>query len=116
MSFSDAVSEMLLYLDGVVESLPTPIGNASKLPADVVVVRSLEKLNSGIGIVSEEDPVSNKIIEQGQFAANIDVLLWSKEIQNVKYKPAERRKPHVCLEKPCISFEQDFIKFYIVGL
>jgi len=83
MSFSDAVSEMLSHLDSAVGSLPSPIGNANKLPADVVVVRSLEMQNSGIGLISEEDPISNKIIEQGQFASKIDVLLWSKENQNV---------------------------------
>ena len=83
MSFSDAVSEMLTHLDGVITTLPLPVGNANQLPDDVVVLRSIEKKKSGIGTISEENSVSNKVIEQGLFSANVDTVLWSKESQNV---------------------------------
>ena len=83
MSFSDAVSEMLGHLDNVVSLLPSPAGDPNKLPDDVVVLRIIEKEKNGIGVVTQEDPVANKIIVQGQFFAGIDAYLWSIETQNV---------------------------------
>ena len=40
MSISDAVSQMLDYLDAIVGLLPEPSGNVNKLPDDVVVLRN----------------------------------------------------------------------------
>lgn len=83
MSFSGAVTEMWDHLDNLVGSLPLPSGNPNRLPDDVVVLRVVKKEKNGIGVVTQEDPMANKIIVQGQFLAGIDTLLWSEESQNV---------------------------------
>lgn len=82
MSFSVAVSEMLQHMDEAVSNLPAPVGNANKIPKDVVVLRSVERLNNGIGRITEEAPDNNRIIEQGQFAAIVDAQLWSSKNKN----------------------------------
>jgi len=83
MSFSEAVSEMLQFLDDAVGDLPAPVGNVNNMPKDVVVLRSVERQNNGIGKITEEDPVNNRIIEQGQFSAVVDAQLWSSKNKNI---------------------------------
>jgi len=83
VSFPIAVNEMLSHLDSLLTVVSIPTGNVNKLPDDVVVLRSATKLKTGIGKISEEDPVANKIIEQGQFNATVDSVLWANESANV---------------------------------
>lgn len=83
MSFSIAVNEMLSHLDSLLTVVSIPDGNVNKLPDDVVVLRSVTKLKTGIGKISEEDPIANKVIEQGQFNAVVDSILWANSSANV---------------------------------
>ena len=89
MSFSIAVDEMLSHLESLLAVVSTPTGNVNKLPDDVVVLRSVAKLKTGIGKVSEEDPIANKVIEQGQFNAIVDSVLWANKNANVVERSRE---------------------------
>ena len=89
MSLSFAVDEMLLHLDSILGSVSSPTGNINRLPDDVVVLRSLEKQRSGIGRISEEDSIAYSLIEQGQFHAVVDSILWSNDNQNVVNRARE---------------------------
>lgn len=83
MSLSDAVIQMLNYLDTLVGALAAPLGNAGQLPVDVVILRDLKRTQNGIGKVGQEIPQENKIIEEGQFLAGIEAHLWSSAVQDV---------------------------------
>jgi len=83
MSLSDAVIQMLNYLDALVGDLPAPLGNTGKLPGDLVLLRDLKKNQNGIGKVAQESPRDNKLMEEGQFLAGIDIQLWSSAAQDV---------------------------------
>jgi len=81
MSFSDAISELLVHFDSVISSIPDAEGD--KLPADVVVLLAAEKVQSGIGLVSREDAVNNEIIDQGLLDATLELVIWSDDNQDL---------------------------------
>lgn len=81
MSFSDAISELIVHFDNVITSIPDADGE--KLPADVVVLLAVEKIQSGIGLVAREDVVNNKIIDQGLLDATLELVVWSDDNQDL---------------------------------